>query len=982
MSAANGGPSGDEVTATPPPAEEGGVVDVYTPKVSLRATSILYISMILTGLFLYGLYDYAVDLEDNRCSMTFMYEYPQYIKIMTFHSNQNAKFYDLYAYGEGKMAERVREGKFDGIPVLFVPGNSGSHRQVRSMASVALRKALEQSNYRLHFDYFSVDFNEEFSAIYGGVLEDQSSFLAHCVDMILSLYEDTTKGPRSVVIIGHSIGGLVAKSLFWRPEFKADKVNMIVTLATPHFAPVVVSDHYLKQFYEKTNGYWDANRNTSSLEHVTLVSVGGGVRDVQVRSSLTSTNHADLSVQTTSAPAVWVSADHQCIVWCKQLVLALNRALFDSIDANTKQMIQDKTMITKIFNYHLLQRSFGNKFKELEEEKTTTFDQDGDWKDLLKRQFVFGPVNVTKNTYLMVKTLDDPKHKFLTVDAVNMDLDDWVFACKATKVHKNVVMCESGQSMSSQSTIVPSNGKRKTLQVNLDELRTEKGYTHVVVHVAAGMNNVRVNLDVYNPKERQFDVNLPRWISFSSPQTVMKASLPGAVFYNLTLKELDHTWQAYDVSVDPIGRCPDRTHYGLMRFQSSWAADSTSNLIGFNMTNKLLARLATPKPSMGDPSHKTEVLLYLNPNCRYRVSVRPSLRAMWGQIVRYYLFMLLPFAISATIMVLVNQVKLLEQEGAAYAAHKILWSQMSPVSCVMPAKLLAAVLTLESLSKYVPETDFFKLTSQGLDFGVLPIMFYFVAIGTVLVISGAAMASVILMGHSAHRLISRYQTSSSSEVVAAADVVLAEGIGKFPVVLAVAFIAASTSSCGTVGLCLGTFANFLHLFNLYKDHLESMTKNAVGIGRRRKLELSTINFQFTLSLLWVFATVLNMPSLMAWSHSIPESVMPLYKDPSFIPSVVLCACLPLLWNSQPDPSKVYYTGVATTLQFMSIVTILYGCITIYISNYVLCVVFAVTALQQQFAPSNPDYIEPIDTTVEEDGEEKQEEKPEDEKKRD
>ena len=38
--------------------------------------------------------------------------------------------YGLYAYGEGKMSEPLRENKFTGIPVLFIPGNSGSHKQV------------------------------------------------------------------------------------------------------------------------------------------------------------------------------------------------------------------------------------------------------------------------------------------------------------------------------------------------------------------------------------------------------------------------------------------------------------------------------------------------------------------------------------------------------------------------------------------------------------------------------------------------------------------------------------------------------------------------------------------------------------------------------------------------------------------------------------------------------------------------------------
>ena len=33
------------------------------------------------------------------------------------------------------MAESLREGKFSGIPVLFVPGNSGSHKQVKFASS-------------------------------------------------------------------------------------------------------------------------------------------------------------------------------------------------------------------------------------------------------------------------------------------------------------------------------------------------------------------------------------------------------------------------------------------------------------------------------------------------------------------------------------------------------------------------------------------------------------------------------------------------------------------------------------------------------------------------------------------------------------------------------------------------------------------------------------------------------------------------------
>lgn len=53
-----------------------------------------------------------------------------------------------------KTAYIIKSNRFDGVPVLFLPGNSGSHMQARSLASVALRKALSKG-YQYHFDFFS-----------------------------------------------------------------------------------------------------------------------------------------------------------------------------------------------------------------------------------------------------------------------------------------------------------------------------------------------------------------------------------------------------------------------------------------------------------------------------------------------------------------------------------------------------------------------------------------------------------------------------------------------------------------------------------------------------------------------------------------------------------------------------------------------------------------------------------------------------------
>ena len=58
----------------------------------------------------------------------------------------------------------------------------------RSLGSVALRKAETMEN-KLHLNVFTVDFNEELVALYGGSLYKQTRFLHECIKAILRLYK-------------------------------------------------------------------------------------------------------------------------------------------------------------------------------------------------------------------------------------------------------------------------------------------------------------------------------------------------------------------------------------------------------------------------------------------------------------------------------------------------------------------------------------------------------------------------------------------------------------------------------------------------------------------------------------------------------------------------------------------------------------------------------------------------------------------------
>lgn len=151
-------------------------------------------------------------------------------------------------------------------------------------------------------------------------MKDQHNFLILCIEKILSLYPVNNR-PESVVIIGHSMvsvvvkithiplqiiltldkfspqGGMIARSLFVNDNFDVNTVKLIITLATPH-EPVILIDQDLTEFYDLVEYFWEEekSRNHSRLENVTLISIGGGIRDILVRPGLTYNKHADLNV--------------------------------------------------------------------------------------------------------------------------------------------------------------------------------------------------------------------------------------------------------------------------------------------------------------------------------------------------------------------------------------------------------------------------------------------------------------------------------------------------------------------------------------------------------------------------------------------------------------------------------------------------------------------------------------------------------------
>ena len=246
------------------------------------------------------------------------------------------------------------------MPILFVPGNAGSYKQARCLESESAQyyhNVIQQDADALKrgatsLDFFTVDFNEDFSAFHGQTLLDQAEYVNDAVAYILSLYHDPRRvqrdpalpDPSSVILIGHSMGGVVARAMLSMSNYQSNSINTIITVSAPHARAPVSVDSDLVYAYEKINDYWRQAylqkwASDNPLWHVTLISIAGGGLDTVVPSDYASLeslmpNTHGFTVFTSGIPNVWTGADHIQTTWCVQLMKAVMRSIFDILDVH------------------------------------------------------------------------------------------------------------------------------------------------------------------------------------------------------------------------------------------------------------------------------------------------------------------------------------------------------------------------------------------------------------------------------------------------------------------------------------------------------------------------------------------------------------------------------------------------------------------------------------------------------------------------
>lgn len=633
-------------------------------------------------LFLLGLYGYFFRHETNYCEMTYMYENPTYPPIaMSSVIEKSYPRYSLHSYCEGVRCEAHRQGQFEGHPVLFIVGNADSYRQVRSLGSVAYRMNDEKKK---RLDYFSIDFNEELSALFGGVLDQQTEFVAHSIRTILSLY----KSKRTIILVGNSIGGLLSRAIFIK-SIDPSLVRLIITQATPHQAPVIHSDSYVLDFYHRVNEHWRTEWN-QTLKHLVVLSLAGGDRDHLVRSDLCSLKgltdpSRSIDILTSAVPNVWSSTDHRCIVWCRQLVLTTTRALIDIVQ-NKEPIIET---LKRYFQPSIDLQSASNSSLVLNKEPIVVTQSRI---TLTRQESTDYSIPIQSSTYRKIILHSTNARIFLQ-----------------TKTNLKEIT-------STLIPLPPSYSERKSIEFHLQPLDSA---LNKVQSIVIRLDHSKAQVDVFQIDQDEKTVDLPIFTS----QTFNFQKIG---YVKLNFPTLTHLWQVYTIRL-----VSNKDQVPLMHFHVPWSNEDLYNLVTLrnpsspstvllkSLHRQMRLKLHRPASKNEQSKDSPSLELFLDPQISYTLHIDLSFVDVLAQLVRYHVFLLPTFLFTVLCVSFTLQI---------YDVRLRVYQTMFAWQVHLPFAVLLTVL-YRLLILLCPRSNFVvNLSDNSYYFLLLPMVLYAVAL--------------------------------------------------------------------------------------------------------------------------------------------------------------------------------------------------------------------------------------------------------------
>ncbi|XP_055373238.1 GPI inositol-deacylase [Condylostylus longicornis] len=802
---------------------------------------IVIISIFCALFLLYGLLFAVLENEPNRCRMTYMFEYPQFVRIH-FPANKFYERYGLYAYSEGALTERTRSMDFTGAPVIFIPGNSGSYKQARSLASVAIRKGLDNGWYQ-HLDYFSIDFNEEYNGIFGGYLENERDFVKASIFAVLNLYSKLSNKPTQVTLIGHSMGGKIAQSLLAHDDV-SPLINTIITIATPIDEPVLNIDYYFAHFYKNINKYFETNRSfqitnnetnhctgifatknlkneSLSLDDKLIISIGGGSRDFMIHSGLTSSKFSDLNTLTTAIPNVWVTTDHLCSVWCLQFVLVINRFLHSIItpySANRKyerfaqQFTQDKSIRLAKAKHFLLKPDYGHRMREIDlpPARIGVIEWEEDSRRVFSKSYNDG---LNKTVIQMIRLTDSPHHKYLSVVAVNIEYDEnFLMGCAAIDFNEGMRYCKKALSLSKYITRIPTIGDNKVIiKLDLHKLKdTYPSWTHIILRFNPTRKRFSCSIDIFDPDLRFVKIHAPKWNSYSQ-YDVLEETLYGSSFYKFEISGIEDSHQSLYFNIKPK-ICSQNKHHAVARVCIPWLKNCDKYQHFTDEENRpLYIDVPKTKPqNYNSTANPIIVQLHLDANCRYKISYKNSFGGTMSRILQQYFHWLPAHLVGILLMAFRHQITITPKK-LSFRCGKLQTGLLvcSSFFIITMSRLFGKLFQMLS---FLPELDPY---SESL---MVSILIHGTAFAMLISVTIFLWLTIKIYGNMAHKILLRI-IKLPIKLPTITDAVMPV-IEKIPISSGIILVFVASGSCGGVAMIIGCVIYFMQILKDYEDYLE------------------------------------------------------------------------------------------------------------------------------------------------------------------
>ncbi|KAH1193660.1 GPI inositol-deacylase [Glycine max] len=654
--------------------------------------------IVVVGICLAALYGLLKPIS-NGCIMTYMY--PTYIPISSSESISPVK-YGLYLYHEGwkKIDFKEHLKKLSGVPVRSLAAESdrayqngplertfyqeASLRPEEGGVDINLSGFQLPSQYTSRLDWFAVDLEGEHSAMDGAILEEHTEYVVYAIHKILDQYKvsydaRTREGaavsgslPKSVILVGHSMGGFVARAAVIHPHLRKSAVETVLTLSSPHQSPPVALQPSLGRYFARVNsewieGYKVQTTNTGHyvsdpvLSHVVVVSISGAYNDYQVRSKLTSLDNIvppthGFMIGSTAMKNVWLSMEHQAILWCNQLVVQVSHTLLSLIDSRTGQPFPDTQKRLAVFA-RMLRSGISHNFDwmmQLPSYKRSLNIPAQNTKDVtgsLVHRPVACPANIhwndgglDRDLYIQINELTvlamDGRRRWLDIQKLGSNgkshfvLVTNLEPCSGIRLH---LWPEKGKSATS---LLPNN---RVVEVTSKMMRIPSG-----------------------PAPRQLE-----------PGSQTEQAPPSAVFW-LSPEDM-HGFRFLTVSVAPHLEDPRQQHpwqldssltqrkeiksylHGLCKLRCfppvALAWDDTSGLHVYpNLNSETIVVDSSPAHwSSTQKSEKTIVLLLVDPHCSYKSSISISVSAAASRFLLLYSPKIVGFSIAVVFFALMRQ---------------------------------------------------------------------------------------------------------------------------------------------------------------------------------------------------------------------------------------------------------------------------------------------------------------------------------------